>query len=193
VERTVESPFASASEITLYLNRPDFTTAQRLADAINGHMGKGVATPLDGGSVQVRAPQDAGRRVGFVARIENITLEPGDAPARVVINARTGTVVIGERVVVKPAAVSHGNLIVTITETPKVSQPNALSGGSTVVSPSSEIDVGQDNRMFMIQPGVTLEEIVNAVNQVGAAPGDLVAILEALREAGALRAELVVI
>lgn len=193
VERTVTSPFSTSSEITLNLHRPDFTTAKRLADAINGRMGKGVAIPLDGGSVKVRAPKDVGRRVGFMATIENIEVEPGDAPARVVINARTGTVVIGERVVVKPAAVSHGNLVVTITETANVSQPGAFSGGRTAVTGSSDVNVNQDSRMFLIEPGITLEDIVNAVNQVGAAPGDLVAILEALREAGALRAELVVI
>jgi len=193
IERTVANPFSTSSEITLNLHRPDFTTAKRLADAINDELGPSVATPLDGASVKVRVPENPGRRVGFVARIENIAVEPGDAPARVVINARTGTVVISERVVVKPAAVSHGNLVVTITETPTVSQPGALSGGRTVVTPSSDIDINQDSRMFLMQPGVTLDEIVNAVNQVGAAPGDLVAILEALREAGALRAELVVI
>jgi flagellar P-ring protein precursor FlgI len=111
----------------------------------------------------------------------------------VVINARTGTVVIGEHVTVRPAAVSHGNLVVTISETPVVSQPAPLSGGTTVAGTASQIDVSQKSRMFMIQPGISLEEIVRAVNQVGAAPGDLVAILEALREAGALRATLEVI
>ena len=193
VERTVESPFAKGDNVVLNLHRPDFTTAKRLADAVNNRMGPGVAAPVDGSSVKVRAPRDAGSRVGFVAELENITLEPGDAPARVVVNARTGTVVIGERVVVKPAAVSHGNLVVTITETPVISQPGAFSRGRTVVAPTSDIDISQPSRMFLIEPGITLEEIVRAVNQVGAAPGDLVAILEALREAGALRAELVVI
>ena len=193
VERTVASPFAEGSEIVLNLHTPDFTTASRLADAINEHFRPGVAQAIDGMSVKVRAPPDPSRRVGFAAALESITLEPGDAPARVIVNARTGTVVIGEHVVVKPAAVSHGNLVVTITETPTVSQPGPFSNGTTAITPSSDIDISQKSRMFLIPAGITLEEIVRAVNQVGAAPGDLVAILEALRAAGALRAELVVI
>jgi flagellar P-ring protein precursor FlgI len=194
VERAVASPFADGSEILLNLHEPDFTTAQRMAEAINKRLGASAAEPVDAASVRVWAPSDPGQRVSFVARIENLTLRPGDAPAKVIVNARTGTVVIGRHVRVKPAAVSHGNLIVTITETPIISQPAAFSDGSTVVEPSSEIDVTRErNRMFLIPPGVTLEEIVRAVNEVGAAPGDLVAILEALKEAGALGAELVVI
>ena len=127
--------------------------------------------------------------------LENLELSPGEAPARVIINSRTGTVVIGSHVRVSPAAVSHGSLTVSIKEDQKVSQPNALSsGGTTVTVPDSTIDVQQKNsRMFLFEPGVSLEEIVRAVNQVGAAPGDLVAILEALQQAGALRAQLIVI
>jgi flagellar P-ring protein precursor FlgI len=193
VERTVESPFTEGGDLVLNLHEQDFTTAQRMAQAINARLGRGVASPIDGGSVRITAPEGPGERVGFVSVVENIRLEPGDAPARVVINARTGTVVIGDHVTVRPAAVSHGNLVVTITENPLVSQPAPLSGGSTVVGTDSQIDVSQKSRMFLIQPGISLEEIVRAVNQVGAAPGDLVAILEALREAGALRATLEVI
>lgn len=193
VERAVASPFAEGGDLVLNLHQPDFTTAQRMADAINARLGKRLASPVDGGSVRVTAPAEPGKRVGFVAQLENISVAPGDAPARVVINSRTGTVVIGEHVVVRPAAVSHGNLVVTITENPVVSQPNPLSQGVTVAGTDSEIQVDQQSRMFLIEPGISLEEIVRAVNQVGAAPGDLVAILEALREAGALRATLVVI
>jgi flagellar P-ring protein precursor FlgI len=193
VERTVDSPFAEGGDLELNLHSPDFTTAQRMAEAINAALGRGVATAIDGGTVRVSAPEEPGQRVRFVARLENVTLEPGDAPARVVINARTGTVVIGEHVVVLPAAVSHGNLVVTITENPVISQPAPLSNGVTTETSDSAIDVSQKSRMFLIEPGISLEEIVRAVNQVGAAPGDLVAILEALREAGALRATLVVI
>jgi flagellar P-ring protein precursor FlgI len=193
VERTVDSPFAEGGDLELNLHSPDFTTAQRMAEAINAALGRGVATAIDGGTVRVSAPEEPGQRVRFVARLENVTLEPGDAPARVVINARTGTVVIGEHVVVLPAAVSHGNLVVTITENPVISQPAPLSNGVTTETSDSAIDVSQQSRMFLIEPGISLEEIVRAVNQVGAAPGDLVAILEALREAGALRATLVVI
>jgi flagellar P-ring protein precursor FlgI len=193
VERAVPSGFSDGGDLLLNLHDADFTTAQRVADAINVRLGRGVAAPVDGGTVQVKAPADPGRRVGFLATVENIPVEPGEAAARVVINSRTGTVVIGEHVVVRPAAVSHGNLVVTITERPVVSQPGPFSDGVTVSGTDSEIEVSQQSRMFLIQPGVSLEEIVRAVNQVGAAPGDLVAILEALREAGALRATLVVI
>lgn len=193
VERTVESPFTEGGDLVLNLHDQDFTTAQRMAHAINARLRRQVATPIDAGSVRVTAPEDASKRVGFVSTLENITLEPGDAPARVVINARTGTVVIGDHVTVRPAAVSHGNLVVTISETPMVSQPAPFSNGTTVAGTASQIDVSQKSRMFLIKPGISLEEIVRAVNQVGAAPGDLVAILEALREAGALRATLEVI
>ena len=142
----------------------------------------------------MRAPQDTNQRVSYVSVLENLEVEPGDAPAKVIINSRTGTVVIGSHVRVSPAAVSHGSLTVTIAEQPSVSQPAPLSGGVTTVVPQSSVKVEQENkRMFLFQPGVSLDEIVRAVNQVGAAPGDLVAILEALRAAGALRAELIVI
>jgi flagellar P-ring protein precursor FlgI len=193
VERTVASPFGDGGEVVLNLHSPDFTTSSRLAEAINRHFHSQLAQAMDAMSVKVRAPGDPSRRVGFVAALEDITLEPGDAPAKVIVNARTGTVVIGEHVVVKPAAVSHGNLIVSITENPTVSQPAPFSNGETTVTPSSDINVNQKSHMFLIPAGISLQQIVNAVNQVGAAPGDLVAILEALRAAGALRAELEVI
>jgi len=193
VERAVASPFADGGDLVLHLQDPDFTTAQRVADAINQHLGYAEAAPLDAGSVRVSAPDDVGERVGFVAFVENIPVNPGDAPARVIINSRTGTVVIGQHVVVLPAAVSHGNLVVTISENPIVSQPAPFSDGVTVAGSDSEIDIQQEDRMFLLKPGISLEEIVQAVNQVGAAPGDLVAILEALRKAGALRASLEVI
>jgi len=195
VERTVVSPFASEQDLVLNLHSADFTTVNRMVKAINSYIGEGTARALDGGSIKVRAPRDASQKVAFVSIIENITLEPGEAPARVVVNSRTGTVVIGKNVRILPAAVAHGNLVVTITEQTAVSQPGPFArAGSTAVVPQSSVDVSMDgSRMFMIQPGVKLEDIVRAVNQVGAAPGDLVAILEALREAGALRAELVII
>ena len=145
-------------------------------------------------TVSLRAPIDPALRTGYLAEVETIELDPGEAPARVIINSRTGTVVISQRVQVQPAAVAHGSLSVTITERTAVSQPNAFSDGRTVESPLSSIGVEQGSgRMFKFEAGVSLDAIVRAVNQVGAAPGDLVAILEALREAGALRAELVVI
>ena len=140
------------------------------------------------------APADPGARIGFLARVENLELTPGSAPAKVIVNARTGTVVIGSQVRVMPAAVAHGALTVTIAESVDVSQPNAFGGGQTVVAPSSTVSTSQEgSRMFKFEGGTTLDEIVRAVNEVGAAPGDLIAILEALRQAGALRAELEVI
>ena len=194
VEREVPSGFDLGNTLTLNLHRFDFTTAHRLADAINEMLGPDTAQPLDGASVRVRAPRDTGQRVSFVSVLENIRLQPGEPPARVIVNSRTGTVVIGNNVRVMPAAVTHGSLTVTITESFDVSQPEPFSEGQTVVTPRTDINVTQDvNPMFMFGPGVTLDEIVRAVNRVGAAPGDLVAILEALREAGALRAELIII
>ncbi len=194
VEREVPMQFGANGSLILNLHRPDFTTAQRLVEAINTAVGEGTAAALDATSVRVAAPRDAAQRVAFVAMLENLELQPGEAPARVIVNSRTGTVVIGRHVRVMPAAVSHGSLTVTITEKTEVSQPRPFSGGQTVVAPASEVTVEEGGeRMFLFKPGVSLDEIVRAVNQVGAAPGDLVAILEALKQAGALRAELIVI
>ncbi len=194
VEREIRTPFAGTQPLVLNLHTEDFTTATRLAGAINQAIGVGTAQAIDAASVRVNSPVDSAQRVSFVSMLENLTVDPGEAPARVVINSRTGTVVIGSQVRVSPAAVAHGNLTVTITEKPIVSQPGALSNGTTAVVPTSDVAVkDQGSRMFLFNPGVTLDEIVRAVNQVGAAPGDLVAILEALKEAGALHAELIVI
>jgi flagellar P-ring protein precursor FlgI len=195
VERSVPSAFAAGDALLLNLNRPDFTTAARLTDRINAMLGAGTARAIDPTTLQIAAPGDATARVSFMSVLENVEFEPGEAPARVIINSRTGTVVINSQVRVMPAAVAHGSLVVSITEDFDVSQPQPFARrGETVVTPDSQIDVlQQDSRMFLFEPGVDLNEIVRAVNDVGAAPGDLVAILEALREAGALRAELLVI
>jgi len=195
VERAAPTPFGSEDSIVLNLHGPDFTTSKRVSEAINSAIGMGTAYPVDASSIKVNAPKSHAQRVMFLSIVENITLEPGEASARIIINSRTGTVVIGRHVRVTSAAVAHGSLTVTIVEQPAVSQPTGpLSGGSTVVVPSSDIEISQEtSRMFMFNPGVSLNEIVQAVNQVGAAPGDLIAILEALKEAGALRAELIVI
>ncbi len=194
VEREVPSGFALGDSVILDIHTPDFTTATRMAQTINKTLGGSTATALDATSVKVYAPADASQRVAFVAMLEDMQVQPGDAPARVIVNSRTGTVVISSQVRIMPAAVSHGSLTVTISENPQVSQPNALSLGQTTVVPNSNIRVEQQqNHMFLFPPGVDLNEIVHAVNEVGAAPGDLVAILEALKEAGSLRAELIVI
>ena len=194
VEREVRSSFATAPTVTLNLNSPDFTTATRLAEGINRMLGAGTAAAIDAVSVQVLAPADPSQRIAYVSTLEQLEIQPGEAPARVIINSRTGTVVIGSNVRVLPAAVSHGSLSVTITERTEVSQPNAFGAGQTVEVPRSEIEIDQPKaRMFKFEAGVNLDAIVDAVNRVGAAPGDLVAILEALKQAGALRAELIVI
>lgn len=194
VERAVPDNFASGNSILLNLQTPDFTTAQNIAVAINAKFGDGVAAPVDAGSVNVKAPTTASQRVAFMSMLENIQVKPGSAPARVVVNARTGTVVIGEDVRVLPAAVAHGSLTVTIAERPQVSQPAPFSKGATAVVPRSGIDVSQEKaKVFMMGGGTSLKDIVQAVNDVGAGPDDLIAILEALRQAGALRAELIVI
>jgi flagellar P-ring protein precursor FlgI len=194
VEREVPNGFTTEPYVMLNLHSPDFTTSARLTEGINKLLGEGTAQSVDGVSVKVAAPVDASQRTAYLATLEAIEIEPGDAPARVIINSRTGTVVIGSRVRVMPAAVSHGSLTVTITERASVSQPAEFGRGDTVVVPESSISVNQPTaRMFVFDAGVDLNDIVRAVNQVGAAPGDLVAILEALKESGALRAELIVI
>ena len=195
VEREVPVRFAADPHLTLNLNTPDFTTAAHAAAAINKVLGAGSAEALDAVSIKVVAPLDPNQRISYLATLEAVEVEPGEAPARVIVNSRTGTVVISSHVRVTAAAVAHGSLSVTIVERAEVSQPNPLSqGAQTVVTPKSSLDVQQaDARMFVFQAGVNLDEIVRAVNQVGAAPGDLVAILEALKEAGSLRAELIVI
>ena len=195
VERAVPTPFGQDAMLTLNLKQGDFTTVQRVTDAINQAIGPGTAFATDSTSVKVHAPKNIGQRVGFVSMIENLEVEPAAAVARVIVNSRTGTVVINSSVKVSPAAVSHGNLIVTISENNDVSQPNPFAGGQTVVTPRSDVAVSApgDRRMFVFDPGVTLDEVVRAVNEVGAGPSDLVAILEALKQAGALKADLVVI
>jgi flagellar P-ring protein FlgI len=194
VEREVPNNFTSQPHVVLNLHTPDFTTSSRLAAGINNLLGAGTAQAMDAVSVKVAAPLDPDQRIAYLSTLEAIDVQPGDAPARVIVNSRTGTVVIGALVRVTPAAVAHGSLSVTITERLDVSQPEGFSKGETVVTPRSNIEVSEGSgRMFLFNSGVNLDEIVRAVNQVGAAPGDLVAILEALKEAGALRAELIVI
>ncbi|KTG16069.1 MULTISPECIES: flagellar basal body P-ring protein FlgI [unclassified Guyparkeria] len=194
VERSVPSKMGGAGAVFLNLREPDFTTARRMEKAINDALGGGVAQAVDGGTVKVRAPDAPDQRVGFMSVLENVTVEPGDGPARVVVNSRSGTVVIGQNVTIEAAAVSHGNLTVTVDESLNVSQPAPFSEGETVVTPESDVAVQEESsRAFLFDPGVKLNDIVQAVNAVGASPSDLVAILQALKRAGALKAELIVI
>ncbi|MCV6614727.1 MAG: flagellar basal body P-ring protein FlgI [Cellvibrionaceae bacterium] len=194
VEREVPNNFASGKPLVFNLKRSDFTTAKRVADAINNTLGPGVARPMDATSVEVDAPTNPSHRVSFLAMLENLEVKPGEEAAKVIINSRTGTIVVGKHVKVDPVAVTHGSLTVTVSESVEVSQPGGLSPGTTVVTPDSQVAVEEeDNPMFKFSPGPSLEDIVRAVNKVGAAPGDLMAILEALKQSGALKADLVVI
>ncbi|MCS3455457.1 flagellar basal body P-ring protein FlgI [Aeromonas rivuli] len=194
VEREVPNSFSQGDTITFNLNRSDFTTARRLAESINNLVGPNTAQALDATSVKVFAPRDPGQRVAYLATIENLEVDPGAEAAKIIVNSRTGTIVIGSQVRLKPAAISHGGLTVTIAENQQVSQPNPLAGGDTVVTNNSTINVQQEpGRMFKLDTGATLDDLVRAVNQVGIAPGDLMAILEALQQAGAIEGQLVIL
>lgn len=203
VEKLVDSPFSENGSIILNLNQTDFSTAAATAKAINATFGPGVAVPLDATSIEVRAPADPGQRVAFMGLLENVEATPDAPVAKVVVNSRTGTIVIGGNVQVMPAAVTHGSLTVRVTEDKNVAQGTTVvagnggtvvAPGAPVVTPDSTINASQKPaRAFVFDPGVSLSQLVDAINAVGATPADLVGILEALHESGALRAELVVI
>ncbi len=194
VERMVDTNFAGGQPIVFNLHRADFTTANQLAKSINALLGPDVARPLDAVSIMVNSPANPAQRVDFISMLENIQVTPGEEVAKVIINSRTGTIVVGKNVRVSPVAVTHGSLTVSVAESLTVSQPNPLGGGQTVVVPSSNIKAEEEtNPMFKFAPGASLDDIVRSVNNVGASPSDLMAILEALKESGALKAELVVI
>lgn len=227
VEKNIEMPFVKNGAITFELSEPDFTTAQRVEEAINHEFGARVAHALDASSIRVKVhslhfdPNDEpvyhgdtvspkgeeqsyqenyydkrlmSQYVPIISRIENIKLQPADIRARVIANSRTGTIVVDQNVTISPVAVAHGNLSVVISERPFVSQPNALSNGKTVTGSASDININQtQNHAFVFAPGASLNDLVNAINTVGAAPGDIIAILEAIKAAGALHADLEII
>ncbi len=203
VERLIETTFLETDNLVLNLHQGDFSVTNQVAEAINDIFGGGVAVPLDARSVRVRAPLEPSQKVSFVSMLENIEIEPERTSAKVVVNARTGTIVIGGDVRVTPAAVTHGSLTVRVDENTDVTQANNLAvaagvavaaAGEAVETPNTDITIQEEPaRAFVFDPGVDLSTIVEAINSVGASPADLVAILEALREAGSLRAELVVI
>ncbi len=194
VERIVDTPFDKSDNLVLNLRDNDFSTSTAIVNAINSKFGGDVAQALDGISISVRTPQDLNQKVAFLSMLENLEVKPGEPPARVVINSRTGTVVINRAVRVTAAAVSHGTISVAVSATNEVSQPNALAQGQTAEVQNAQINVNEPNKpMFLFQPGVDLRDIVDAVNQVGASPSALIAILEALKSSGSLRAELVII
>jgi len=194
VERLVDTPFDKAESIVLNLRDNDYSTMNTIVSAINTKFGDGLAQALDGTSISVRAPMDMNQRISFMSELENIEVQPSEPPARVVINSRTGTVVINRSVRVTAAAVSHGTISVAISATNEVSQPNALAGGQTQGVQNAQVNVSEPNKpMFLFKPGVDLREIVDAVNQVGASPSALIAIMEALKSSGSLRADLIII
>ncbi|MGA1218447.1 MAG: flagellar basal body P-ring protein FlgI [Pseudomonadales bacterium] len=194
VERAVDTPFGYADNIVLNVGSPDFATAAAIVDGINREFGEGTARAIDGASVAVRAPRDLDQRVSFMGMVGDLAVTPAEGPARVVVNSRTGTVVISRNVRVTAAAVNHGSISVRISALNQVSQPNAFGGGDTAVIQNADIEVEEPTvPMFLFEPGVELRDIVDAVNTVGAKPSSLIAILEALKSSGSLRAELVVI
>jgi len=194
VERIVDNPFDKSEFVLLNVREQDFTTTTAIVAAVNKTFGDDVAKAIDGVSISLRAPLDMSQRVAFMSMVENLDVIPGEAAARVVVNSRTGTVVISRNVKVTAAAVSHGTISVAIAATNEVSQPNAFGQGDTVGVQNANVAVNEPNKpMILFQPGVDLRQIVDAVNQVGASPSALIAILEALKSSGSLRAELVVI
>ena len=194
VERMIATPFDTSEHIVLNIREADFSTSTAITEAINVAFGDGTAKALDGVSIAVQAPSESSQRVSFLSMVENLDVSPGEPPARVVINSRTGTAVINRNVKVSAVAVTHGAITVSISATNEVSQPEPFSEGETVEIQNAEIEVAEAaNPMVLFQPGVDLREIVDAVNQVGASPSSLIAILEALKSSGSLRAELVVI
>ena len=202
VERMVETAFLDTDFVILNLHQGDFSTALNISQVINETFGDGMAMPLDKNSVRVRAPNDPSQKVGFVSMLENLEVEKASPPAKIIINSRTGTIVISGDVKVMPAAVAHGSLKVTVNEDVNVDQADALAvgagananAGPAVQNPDTEIEVEEEvAKAFLFGEGVSLSDIVDSINAVGATSSDLVAILEALREAGALNAELIVI
>jgi flagellar P-ring protein precursor FlgI len=196
IERAVETAFDKSDVVILNTRTHDFTTANAIVSVVNDKFGAGVARALDGVSVAITVPQDVSQRVAFMSMVENLEVTPGDEPARVVVNSRTGTVVINRNVRVTAAAVTHGGISVKISATNEVSQPApfAPAGAQTAAVANAEVSVTEaKNPMFLFKPGVDLREIVDAVNQIGATPSSMIAILEALKRAGSLRADLVVI
>ncbi|OZA27484.1 MAG: flagellar biosynthesis protein FlgI [Hydrogenophilales bacterium 17-64-11] len=194
VERSVASALGESGSINLELRQSDFTTASRVVDAVNAHFGKDTARALNGRVIQVRTPLGESERVAFLGAIESLDVSPAQAMAKVIINARTGSVVMNRAVMLDPSAVSHGNLSVIINTEPVVSQPAPFSRGQTVVAAQSQIEIRQQpGEVMLVKGSASLADVVKALNSIGATPQDLLAILQALKASGALRAELEVI
>ena len=203
VEKMVETPFLENEFLILNLHRSDFSTASAVSRAVDDIFGQGTAVPIDGSSIRVQAPADPTQRVSFVSLLENVEVEPATPPAQVIVNSRTGTIIINGNVRVTPAAITHGSLTVRVTEDPNVqTQTNVVANdagvvatpAAPVITPDSAVDAEEKMaKAFVFDPGIRLTDIVDAINAVGATPSDLVAILEALKVSGALRAQLIII
>lgn len=196
VEREVASPFQDSGYMVMNLKQQDFTTTSRIVNAINENFGVDTAEALDSVSLRILAPDNSSERVSFMAMVQSLEVTPGEPPARVVVNSRSGTVVISRNVRVTASAVTHGSLTLKIKMNNQVSQAESLApGGETVQVQNADVEIieGKNPRMFLLKPGVELRELVDAVNTIGASPSALVSILETLKQSGSLRADLIVI
>ena len=194
VERAVPTSVSQAGTMQLDLNEMDYDTTQRVVAAVNNAFGSGTATALDGRTIQLRAPSEPEQQVAFMAQLQNLDVRPAQAAAKVILNARTGSIVMNQMVTLQNCAVAHGNLSVVINTQPVVSQPGAFSNGRTVVAQQSQIQMKQDNgALKLVNAGANLAEVVKALNALGATPADLMSILQAMKAAGALRADLEII
>ena len=194
VERAVASNLGADNQIRLELKDTDFSTAARVVEAINDQFGAGIATALDGRVIRVRTPSSSDQRVAFIGQLESIDVNPARGSAKVIMNARTGSVVMNQSVMLENCAISHGNLTVTVGADTSVSQPAPLTGGRTVVTQTDSVEVKKDpGRVLNVKGGASLAEVVKAMNSIGTTPQDLLAILQALKAAGSLRAELEII
>jgi flagellar P-ring protein FlgI len=194
VERAVASSLGENNQIRLELNQTDFTTAARVVAAINKQFGPDIATALDARVIRVRSPASSDQRVAFLGILEGLDVSPAQMAAKVIMNARTGSVVMNQAVTLDTCAISHGNLSVTISSEPVISQPNAFSNGQTVVTQNTQIEVKKDpGKVVMVKGGAALSDVVKALNAIGASPQDLLSILQAMKAAGSLRAELEII
>ncbi len=194
VERAVASNLGENNQIRLELNNTDFGTAARVVEAINNHFGPDIATALDGRVIRVRSPSSSDQRVAFIGILEGLEVNPVKVAAKVIMNARTGSVVMNQSVTLDACAISHGNLSVTIGSDPQVSQPGPFSNGQTVVTQNTQIEVKKDpGKVLVVKGGANLADVVKAMNAIGASPQDLLSILQALKAAGSLRADLEII
>jgi flagellar P-ring protein precursor FlgI len=194
VEKAVANNLGENNQIRVELKTTDFSTVARMVEAINNHFGPGIATALDGRVIRVRSPSSSDQRVAFLGVLESIEVDPARQAAKVIMNARTGSVVMNQSVTLDPCAISHGNLSITIGADNQVSQPGPLSGGKTVVTQNASVEVKKDpGKVVMVKGGASLAEVVKAMNAIGASPQDLLSILQALKAAGSLRAELEII